>query len=318
LRTPASTSKPSPARCAAVDSPIPVDAPVTTTLPPLTVSNLSDQPLEGRTVVVTGASSGIGAAGAEELGRLGAEVAPVGRDERRLTAVAKRIERAAEPLTADFASLDEVRSLADRLLERHPRIHVLVNNAGTISGRREQSEDGYELVFAVNHLAPFLLTNLLLARLRESAPARVVTTSSIAHAQGRLELDDLQLERDWSLGRSYGNSKLANVFFTRALARRIEDDRVVANCFHPGTIRTRIARDTGLVRAVAWKAATMFAGSPASGAKTLVHLAASPEGGEVSGRYFVDSKPGRIAGRAEDDELAEQLWEVSEELTGIR
>src|SRR4051794_27166490 len=154
LRTPARTSKPRPARCDAVASPIPVDAPVTTTLPPLTMPNLSEQPLAGRTVVVTGASSGIGAAGAEQLGRLGAEVVPVGRDARRLAAVAKRIERAAEPLTADFASLDQVRSLADRLLERHPRIHVLVNNAGTVSGRRELSEDDYELVFAVNHLAP--------------------------------------------------------------------------------------------------------------------------------------------------------------------
>src|SRR3954452_5222586 len=198
LRTPASTSKPRPARCVAVASPIPVDAPVTTTLPPLTMPKLSEQPLAGRTVVVTGASSGIGAAGAEELGRLGAEVVPVGRNEKRLAAVAERIDGAAEPLIADFASLDQVRALAARLLEHHPRIHVLVNNAGTVTGRRELSEDGYELVFAVNHLAPFLLTNLLLERLRESAPARVVTTSSIAHAQGRLELDDLQLERAWS------------------------------------------------------------------------------------------------------------------------
>jgi NAD(P)-dependent dehydrogenase (short-subunit alcohol dehydrogenase family) len=297
---------------------MPVDAPVTTTLPPLTVPKLSEQALAGRTVVVTGASSGIGAAGAEELGRLGAEVVPVGRDQRRLAAVAERIERVAEPLTADFASLDEVRSLASRLLERHPRIHVLVNNAGTVTGRRELSRDGYELVLAVNHLAPFLLTNLLLDRLRESAPARIVTTSSIAHASARLDLDDLQLEHDWSLGRSYGNSKLANVLFTRALARRLEGDQVVANCFHPGTIRSRIARDAGFVKALAWRVGGLFFSSPAKGARTLVHLGASPEGGEVSGRYFVDSKPARTARRADDDELAERLWERSEELVGIR
>src|SRR4051794_14277893 len=318
LRTPASTSKPRPARCVAVASPIPVDAPVTTTLPPLTMPKLSEQPLAGRTVVVTGASSGIGAAGAEELGRLGAEVVPVGRDQRRLAAVAERIDGAAEPLTADFASLDEVRSLAERLLERHPEIHVLVNNAGTVSGRRELSEDGYELILAVNHLAPFLLTNLLLDRLRQSAPARVVTTSSVAHAQAQLDLDDLQLERGWSLSRSYGNSKLANVLFTRALARRLDGDDVVANCFHPGTVRTAIARDTGLLRALAWRTATMFASSPAKGASTLVHLAASLEAADVSGEYFVDSKPGRTARRATDDDVAERLWAVSEQLTGLR
>src|SRR4051794_28221727 len=314
LRTPARTSKPRPTRWVAVASPIPVDAPVTTTLPPLIVSNLSEQQLAGRTVVVTGASSGIGAAGAKELVRLGAEVVPVGRNEGRLAA----IDGAAEPLTADFASLDEVRSLADRLLERQPRIHVLVNNAGTVTGRRELSEDGYELVFAVNHLAPFLLTNLLLERLRESAPARVVTTSSVAHAQGQIDLDDLQLERGWSLSRSYGNSKLANVLFTRALARRLDGDDVVANCFHPGTVRTAIARDTGLLRALAWRTATMFASSPAKGASTLVHLAASPEAADVSGEYFVDSKPGRTARRATDDDVAERLWAVSEQLTGLR
>jgi NAD(P)-dependent dehydrogenase (short-subunit alcohol dehydrogenase family) len=302
----------------AVASPIPVDAPVTTTLPPLIVSNLSEQPLAGRTVVLTGASSGIGAAAAAQLAQLGAEVVPVGRDRSRLDAVAARIERAAEPLTADFVSLDDVRSLADRLLERHPRIHVLVNNAGTVTGKRELSRDGYELVFAVNHLAPFLLTNLLLARLRESAPARVVTTSSIAHAQARLDLEDLQLERGWSLGRSYGNSKLANILFTRALARRLEGTGVVANCFHPGTVRTGIARDTGLLRSLAWKAATLFASSPAKGARTLVYLASAPEAAEVSGRYLVDSRPARTARRADDDAAAERLWEISEELTGLR
>jgi retinol dehydrogenase 12 len=297
---------------------MPVDAPVTTTLPRLTVPNLSEQPLAGRTVVVTGASSGIGAAAAEELGRLGADVVLVARDRRRLEAVAARIEGAAEPLTADFASLDEVRSLAATLLERHPRVSVLVNNAGTVTGRRELSRDGYELVLAVNHLAPFLLTNLLLDRLRESAPARVVTTASIAHTGAQLDLDDLQLERGWSLGRSYGNSKLANILFTRALARRLEGQGVVANCFHPGVIRSRLARDAGLVKSVAWRVGGLFFASPKRGARTLVHLASSPEGGEVSGEYFTNSKPASLGRRATDDATAERLWELSEELTGVR
>jgi NAD(P)-dependent dehydrogenase (short-subunit alcohol dehydrogenase family) len=282
------------------------------------VPKLSERSLEGRTVVVTGASSGIGAAAAEELGRLGAEVVPIGRDERRLARVAGKIEGAAEPLTADFSSLEEVRSLAALLLERHPRIHVLVNNAGTVTGRRQLSEDGYELVLAVNHLAPFLLTNLLLDRLREAAPTRVVTTSSIAHAQARLDLDDLQLERGWSLSRSYGNSKLANILFTRALAKRVRADGIVANCFHPGTVRTRLAREAGLLRSLGWRVAGTFFSSPRRGAETLVHLAASEEGGEVTGDYFVNSRPGRTARRAADDQLAERLWDLSEELTGIR
>ncbi len=278
---------------------------------------LSEQPLAGRTVVVTGASSGIGAAGAEGLGRLGAEVVLVGRDEGRLAAVAKRIDGAADPLTADFASLAEVRSLADRLLERHPKIHVLVNNAGTVTGRRELSEDGYELVLAVNHLAPFLLTNLLLDRLRESSPARVVTTSSVAHTGAQLDFDDLQLERGWSWGRSYGNSKLANILFTRELARRLEGTGVVANCFHPGVIRSRLARDAGLLKAVAWRVGGLFFASPARGAQTLVYLASAPEAAETSGVYFVDSKLGQIGRRATDDATAGRLWELSEELTGI-
>jgi NAD(P)-dependent dehydrogenase (short-subunit alcohol dehydrogenase family) len=282
------------------------------------VPKLSEQPLAGRTVVVTGASSGIGRAAAEELGRLGAEVVPVARARGRLEDVASRIENAAEPLTADFASLDDVRSLAAALLERHPRIHVLANNAGTVTGRRELSEDGYELVLAVNHLAPFLLTNLLLDRLRESAPARVVTTASIAHTGARLDLDDLQLEHGWSLSRSYGNSKLANILFTRALARRLEGDGVVANCFHPGVIRSRLARDAGLLRALAWRVGGLFFASPARGARTLVYLASAPEAGEVSGEYFTDSKHASLGRRATDDAAAERLWELSEELTGIR
>jgi retinol dehydrogenase 12 len=238
----------------------------------------------------------------------------VGRDRGRL----EGIENAAEPLTADFASLDQVRALAGALLERHPRIDVLVNNAGTVTGGRELSSDGYELVMAVNHLAPFLLTNLLLDRLRESAPARVVTTASIAHTGARLDLDDLQLEKGWSLSRSYGNSKLANILFTRALARRLEGSGVVANCFHPGLIRSRLARDAGLLRSLAWRVGGLFFASPARGARTLVYLASSPEAAEVSGGYFTDAKPAPLGRRATDDQAAERLWEISEKLTDLR
>jgi NAD(P)-dependent dehydrogenase (short-subunit alcohol dehydrogenase family) len=273
--------------------------------------------VEGRVVVVTGASSGIGEAAAVELAERGAVVVPVGRDERRLGRVAEAVGQ--EPLLADFASLDEVRRLAGELRARHRKIHVLVNNAGLVAGRRRLSADGHELTFAVNHLAPFLLTNLLLDRLRTSSDGRVVTTSSGAHHGGLIDLDDLQMERRrWSSGRAYSNSKLANVLFTRELARRTERDPIVANCFHPGVIRTRLTRGAKpMVRVGALMAAPILA-SPRAGASTLVWLATSEEAGEVTGGYFERSAPGRLSAQAQDDDLAAGLWERSEELTGLR
>jgi NAD(P)-dependent dehydrogenase (short-subunit alcohol dehydrogenase family) len=272
--------------------------------------------MKGKTVVVTGASSGIGRAAALELSRLGATVVPVGRDPARLGKIGEEV--GTEPLRADFASLAEVRRLAGELLARYERIEVLVNNAGLVAGRRRLTEDGYEQTFAVNHLAPFLLTNLLLDRLRESAPARVVTTSSDAHRGGLLDLDDLSSERRFRSGRAYGTSKLANILFTRELARRLEGSGVVANCFHPGVIRTRLTRRANPLVDVGARLIGPFLGSPKSGAETLVYLAASDEAADVSGGYFVKSKPGRPNAQAQDDELAAALWERSEELTGLR
>jgi len=273
-------------------------------------------------IVVTGASAGIGEAAAVELARRGAAVVPVGRDERRLRRVAERIaakgsgERC-EPEQADFASFDDVRRLATRLLERCENIDVLVNNAGAVFGRRETSADRHELTFQVNHLAPFLLTNLLLDRLRESAPARVVTTSSGAHTGGLLDLDDLELEQSWSSWRAYCNSKLANVLFTRELAKRLEGEQVVANCLHPGVIRSRLGRNMGGAMGAGWGVARMFFGSPRRGASTIVHLATSPEGGSTSGGYFVNSRPHVVVGQGADDFFAEELWRRSEEMVGL-
>jgi retinol dehydrogenase 12 len=279
--------------------------------------------MQGKVVVVTGASSGIGEAAALELARRGATVVAVGRDEKRLNKVAERIASistagAAEPLRADFASLSQVRRLAGDLLERHPRIDVLVNNAGLVAGRRSLTEDGYETTFAVNHLAPFLLTNMLLERLIASAPARVITTSSDAHRGGRIVLDDLQAERSWSSWRAYSSSKLANVLFTRSLARRLDGKGVVANCFHPGVIRTRLGRGTPAPIRLGWRVVSAFFKGADRGASTIVHLAAAPEAGEVSGAYFVDSRERRPSAQARDDELAERLWALSEELVGSR
>jgi NAD(P)-dependent dehydrogenase (short-subunit alcohol dehydrogenase family) len=265
-------------------------------------------------IVVTGASAGIGEAAAVELAGRGATVVPVGRDERRLRRVAQRTGAGASGgyERADFTSLDDVRALAARLLERHPRIHVLVNNAGAVFGRRGLSSDGHELTFQVNHLAPFLLTELLRERLEESAPSRVVTTSSAAHSGGLIDLDDLELERSWSSWRAYCNSKLANVLFTRELARRLDGTSVAANCLHPGVIRSRLARDVNPVFRGGWNLAGLFFGSPKRGAKTIVYLAASPEAETVSGGYFVNERPSAVVGQAADDFFAEELWRRSE------
>ena len=275
---------------------------------------------DDRVFVVTGASSGIGAAGAVELARRGGTVVPVGRNERRLERVVDRIRstggQAADPLQAEFASLEAVRRLATELLGRHDRIDVLVNNAGTYAHRREETEDGHERTFAVNHLAPFLLTSLLLDRLRASAPARVVVTASDAHRGGVLDFDDLELERRWSGLRAYANSKLANVLFTRALARRLEDDRGVANCFHPGVVATRLVR--GGLAALAWAPVRVVGRRPRSGADTLVCLAHSLEAGDFTGEYFVDRRPSTLLGQAADEHAAELLWERSEAMVGMR
>ena len=277
--------------------------------------------MTGRVVAITGASSGIGAAAAVALGRRGATVVPLGRDAQRLAQVARRVQRAggvaAEAVLADFDSLEEVRRAARELLERHAEIHVLVNNAGVLMGRRELTADGFETTLAVNHLAPFLLTNLLLDRLRACAPARIVTTSSDAHASGRIDFDDLNGERSWSTWRSYCNSKLANVMFTRELARRLRGQRVTANCLHPGVIRTRLGRDMKGPLGVGWALARPFFGSPRRGAAGIVHLACDPDVEGASGGYFGGSRRKRPAPAALDDAAARRLWEVSERMVGL-
>lgn len=269
--------------------------------------------LQGTTIVITGATSGIGEAAAVELSGRGATVVPVGRDPGRLAKIAGRV--GSEGHRADFASLADVRRLADELLASYERIDVLANNAGLIAGRRTLTDDGHELTFAVNHLAPFLLTNLLLGRLRSSAPARVVTTSSGAHHGGLIDLDDLNGDRRWSSMRAYSSSKLANILFTRELARRLEGAGVVANCFHPGVIRTRLTRRARRLLNMGARVAAPFLGSPRSGASTLVFLAAAPEAADLSGGYFANSRPARTSAQAQDDALAKALWERSEELT---
>jgi len=275
------------------------------------------EPFSPAFVVLTGASAGIGAAAAIELSRRGHPVLAVGRSATKLDGVRRHMDAAAppgldvpEPVTADFASLAEVRSLADVLLERCPRIHVLANNAGLVMPRREQSVDGFEMTFAVNHLAPFLLTNLLVDRLRAS-DGRVVTTSSDAHKGGKINEDDLQLQR-WGRWKAYCQSKLANILFTSELGRRTA---LPASCFHPGLVRTDFGR--GSVVALASKLIRPLYRSPEQGAETLVWLATDTEGGAPSAVYYVDCHPAEPTAAAQDTEMAQRLWEASAALVGL-
>lgn len=264
-----------------------------------------------RVVVVTGASSGIGLAAAERLARGGDRVVLVGRDRARLDAAAQRVREASGTtppvFRSDFAVLDEVRALAEALRAAYPRIHVLVNNAGGLMPRRATTVDGFELTMQTNHLAPFLLTNLLRDRVD-----RVVSTASRAHQMGRLDPDRLDSPGWYVPLRVYGNSKQANILCTAEAARRWPD--VLSTCFHPGVVRTRFASHNALVgwyfRAAPWLR------SPARGADTLCWLATTAAEHLVNGGYYVDRRPCSPASRATDLALAARLWEASRQAVG--
>jgi NAD(P)-dependent dehydrogenase (short-subunit alcohol dehydrogenase family) len=262
------------------------------------------------TVILTGATRGIGRAAAIELARRGAEVAVIGREPDRVRETAE--EAGAHGHVADLARMDEVRRLAAELLDHYPRIDVLANNAGAMFTARHTTPDGYEQTFALNHLAPFLLTNLLLDRLTESG-GRVVTTSSDAHRGGLLDLDDLQSEHGrFRAIQVYGTTKLCNILFTRELQRR--NPAIAANCFHPGVIRTGFGKNDGALVRIGLTLAGPFLRSPESGASTLVWLALDPAAGELRGQYVEKQRPVQPSAQARDDRLAAELWQRSEQL----
>jgi NAD(P)-dependent dehydrogenase (short-subunit alcohol dehydrogenase family) len=277
--------------------------------------------MQGQVCVVTGATSGIGKAAAAALARQGAEIIVVGRDPGRAEATAAAIQADGAPPPkveiADLARLDQVRALAGRLNQTLDQIDVLINNAGLVLNERQVTPDGYEHVFAVNHLAPFLLTNLLRPKLTASAPGRVITVSSDAHTAARLDLDDPNLEHGWSSWRSYSNSKLANILFTRELARRLDGTGVTANCLHPGVVRTGFGRDARPLMRVGITIAKPFMLSPERGADTMVYLASSPDVAAKTGGYYVKRQLREPSAAARDDGLARRLWEISERLTGL-
>ena len=272
--------------------------------------------LTGKTVVITGASAGIGAVAAARLQQLGATVVPIGRSPEKTAKVARGL--GVESEVCDFAELAQVRALADRLLERCPRIDVLVNNAGGLLSKRRMTGDGNEAMLQANHLGAFLLTALLGERLVSSAPSRVVTTSSIGHWFGHVDPDHLDapkpallLEKIWAY-RQYGTTKLENILFTRELQRRLGDRGVTAVCLHPGAVATEFGRDDVFAKLVyntpLKKLATI---TPEQGADTLAWLAAAPLSDLTPGAYYIERKIASTSPAAGNADLVRRLWEES-------
>ena len=282
---------------------------------------LSEGPMSGKVCVVTGASSGIGKAASLVLAQFGAEIILVCRDKARGEAALAEVRAAATAGAArleiaDLSSLQEVRDLGGRLASLDG-LDVLINNAGLVLGDRRITADGLEYTLALNHLAPFLLTNLLREKLAASAPARVITVSSAAHSAARLDLADLQLAGHFNGWRAYSNSKLANILFTTELARRLTGTGVTANCLHPGTVNTGFGRDGSRMLRFGLDLGRRFLRTPGQGADTVVYLASSPDVEGSTGGYYVRRKLRTPSRAAQDQATARRLWEISAELTGL-
>ncbi|XP_039194489.1 retinol dehydrogenase 14-like [Crotalus tigris] len=292
------------------------------------------RPMEGKTAIITGANSGLGRATAAELLRQGARVIMACRDCGRAEEAAREL-RAEVGLCSrgggecrgelvvhelDLASLRSVRSFCQQVLKEEPRLDVLINNAGIFQCPYMKTEDGFEMQFGVNHLGHFLLTNLLLGLLKSSAPSRIVVVSSKLYKYGEINFDDLNSELSYNKSFAYSRSKLANILFSRELARRIENTGVTVNVLHPGMVRTNLGRyihipllAKPLFSLVSWA----FFKSPSEGAQTIVYLAASPDIEGISGKYFGDCKEEQLLPKATDDLIARKLWDISEVMVGL-
>ncbi len=277
--------------------------------------------MRGKLCVVTGGTGGIGRVTARELARRGADVIIVGRNRERgaaAVAEAKAVGGDASAfLAADLASQSEIRRLADAILDRHERIDVLINNAGGMFRRRRLSPDGVEMTFALNHLSYFLLTHLLLPALGRAPAARIVNVASNAHHGVVLDFADLGGERGYRGLRAYKRSKLANISFTYALARRLEGGTVTANALHPGFVATDIGARDDWMAAMAWRLVSLFAIDVEKGAKTSIYLASAPDVAGVNGQYFSECRPVEPSAAARDHEAQEKLWEISAAMTGV-
>jgi NAD(P)-dependent dehydrogenase (short-subunit alcohol dehydrogenase family) len=279
--------------------------------------------MASKVCLITGGTSGVGLETASALAQQGATVLVVGKNEKRGSAAVARLSNVLgnngiEFLKTNLSSLQQVQDLAEAVKTDYKQLDVLVNNAGTTLLRRRQSADGHEMTLAVNHLSHFLLTNLLLDTLKSSAPSRVINVSSGSHRRADINFDDLQSEKKYWIMDVYAQSKLANVLFTYELARRLEGTGVTANAVHPGFVSTNMGRDNGWFIHKLIRLAMFFRGiSSEEGARTMIHLASSPEVDGITGKYFYDMKPMRSSRSSYDRETARRLWKVSEELVGL-
>jgi NAD(P)-dependent dehydrogenase (short-subunit alcohol dehydrogenase family) len=278
--------------------------------------------MQGKTVVITGGTSGIGAIAAERLAQLGARIVLIARSKSRGKVTLARINERAPGLAhavhyADLTRISEMKRVAAEIASQEPRIDVLINNAGAIFASRCLTEDGLEYTFALNHLAYFVVAEGLRERLLASAPARIVNTASAAHQGARLDFDDLQLAKSFGAMKAYGRSKLCNILFTRELAHRLQGTGVTANCLHPGFAATRIGDESGgLISRCAW-IAKLFAISPEHGAESIVYLASSPAVAQTTGKYFYECQAIAPSPAAQDDRAAALLWERSAAVMGL-
>jgi NAD(P)-dependent dehydrogenase (short-subunit alcohol dehydrogenase family) len=283
----------------------------------------SNGDMGGKTVLITGGTSGIGKAAAVALAAMDANVVIVGRNSGRGEAAVEEIRarsrnEAVELLLADLSAQSEVRRLAEEFEGRHERLDVLANNAGLVQSKRTETPDGIETTLAINHLAPFLLTNLLLDRLKGSAPSRVITVSSEAQRWGKMAFEDMQSRRKYRGFPVYGMTKLANIMFTYELAERLNGTGVTATCLHPGSVGTNFGQNNRGPMALFFRTFKPFMRSSEKGADTLVWLASSPEVDGVSGKYYFGHKEIEAQKVAYDPAARRRLWEISEELTGLK
>jgi NAD(P)-dependent dehydrogenase (short-subunit alcohol dehydrogenase family) len=279
--------------------------------------------MKGKTVVITGGTSGIGEVAAIALARMGARIVLVARNKSRVDATLARLRRSGSSVAhsvyfADLTRLADMKRVAAEIANREPPIDVLINNAGALFGTRQLTEDGLEYTFALNHMSYFVVADVLRERLLASGAGRIVNTASAAHQGATLNFDDLQFAKSFGGMRAYSCSKLCNILFTREFARRLQGTGVTANCLHPGFVATRFADEAGgLISRFAWLA-KFFAISPAEGARTIIYLASSPEVANVTGQYFCKCRPTTPSAAALDDRAALALWQRSAALAGMK
>jgi retinol dehydrogenase-12 len=278
--------------------------------------------MQGKVIVITGATSGIGQIAAINLAQMGARLVIVARDRERVERTLSELREAGPgqghtAFLADLSSMGQVKRVGADIAAAEPRIDVLVNNAGSLFSARQVTDDGLERTFAINHMAYFILTQMLLPNLKAAGQARVVNTASGAHRGQQLDFDDLQMTRSYRAKTAYGRTKLCNILFTRELAQRLAGTGVTANCLHPGFVATGLGqRDNGLVNAVIWLV-FRFAAKPEPGAETIVYLASDSAVADVSGDYFYECRPREPSEQARDDETAHRLWEESVKIAGV-